>query len=98
MTRNVMCEKKMNTNDKRAYVLHGLKVGLLVSIPAAVLIFGLCYWASTLSTPTASSLAFMFRPWWSNWRPALIIGVPLFVIFGVAGALKARLGLDDDKK
>jgi hypothetical protein len=93
-----MCEKKMNTNDKRAYVLHGLKVGLLVSIPAAVLIFGLCYWASTLSTPTASSLAFMFRPWWSNWRPALIIGVPLFVIFGVAGALKARLGLDDDKK
>jgi len=93
-----MCEKKMNRNNTRVYVLHGLKVGLLVSIPPAVLAFGFCYWASTLSTPTASSLAFVFRPWWGNWRAALIIGVPLFVIFGVAGTLKARLGLDDDKK
>ena len=88
----------MNTNNTHAHVLHGLKVGLFASIPAAVLAFAFCCWASTLSTPTESSLAFMYRPWSSNWRAPLIIGVPLFVIFGVAGMLKARLCLDDDKK
>ena len=83
----------MNTNSTRAHVLHGLKVGLLVSVPAAVLIFALCCWANT-------SVAHSFRPWWrwSNWQSALIIGVPLFVIFGIAGTLKARLDVDDNEE
>ena len=85
-----MCENKMNADDAGNHWWKGAKVGLLVGIPGAVLSFALLCFIASEPAPTLVSLSLAFRPWWSNWWPALIVGLVLFVVFGVAGAIRAR--------
>lgn len=87
-----MCEKKMNANDAGNHWWKGVKIGLLVGIPGAALSFALMCFIAGMPAITIASLSLAFRPWWSNWWPALIVGLVLFVVFGVVGAIRARLG------
>ncbi len=81
----------MHTKTKKFLVL-GASAGVI----GAVLVFGMCLWASTLPAVTQVSLTWSFRPWYrsSNWLAALIA----FAFVGVVAGALAALRPDRSKK
>ncbi len=71
----------------------GLAVGLAAGFTSAVLVFGLCYWASTLPAVSDVSLTWAFRPWWrsSNWMAALWAFAFVGVVLGLLAAFRPDL-------
>jgi hypothetical protein len=71
----------------------GVVVGLVAGFVAAMLVFGLCFWTSTLEAVTPVSLSMSFRPWWreSNWLAALVAFLSAGLVFGVLAALRPDL-------
>ena len=71
----------------------GVVVGLVAGFVAAVLVFGLCVWASTWPAVTDVSLTWSFRPWWreSNWLFPLAAFFVVGVLFGLLAAFRPDL-------
>jgi hypothetical protein len=68
----------------------GLVAGLIVGLVAAVLVFGLCVWASTWPAFSEVSATWSFRPWWreSNWLITIAAFVFVSVVAGVLAAFR----------
>jgi hypothetical protein len=70
----------MNSMLKRA-----VSTGAIGGFVAAVLVFGVCVWTSSLEAVTEVSLSLSFRPWWraSNWVAAAVAFTIVAVILGL---------------
>jgi amino acid transporter len=71
----------------------GVVFGLVGGFVAAMLVFGLCFWMSTLPAVTPASLSLAFRPWWreSNWLAALVACLSTGLVFAILAALRPDL-------
>jgi hypothetical protein len=82
----------VNSMLKRAVV-----IGAVGGFIAAVIVFSVCVWVSSLQAATEVSLSLAFRPWWraSNW----VAGAVAFVIAAaILGARAACLSPLKEKK
>ena len=68
----------------------GLTVGLISGLAGALLVLGLCVWASTWPAVTDVSLTWSFRPWWreSNWLFTFGAFIFVGVIMGVLASFR----------
>ena len=78
----------MNPNLKK-----GLVVGVIAGFVAAVVVFGLCVWASTWPAFSDVSLTWSFRPWWreSNWLFAAAAFVFVGLVVGVLTTFRPNM-------
>jgi hypothetical protein len=70
----------------------GAVVGITGGTAAAVLVFALCFWASTWPALGPVSLTWSFRPWWraSNWAAALVTFICVAVLLGFRAVRRAE--------
>ena len=68
----------------------GLVVGLIAGLVAAVSVFGLCFWCSTLTPLWDGDLTWAFRPWWrlDNWLSSLAVFAFVGILSGVVAAFR----------
>ena len=69
---------------------HGVAVGIISGFIAGVLWFLLCCWVASLPAVTDVSLSLAFRPWWSNWKSALVVFAVVFVLMGLIATLRPK--------
>ncbi len=68
----------------------GVVVGLIAGLLAAVSVFGLCFWMSTLPPLWDGDLTWAFRPWWrlDNWLGSLAVFAFVGIPSGVVAAFR----------
>ena len=73
----------------------GMVVGFIAGLIGAVIVLGMCVWASTWPTVTEVSLRWAFRPWWrgSNWLEVIGAFILFGLSFGVLAALRPEVGV-----
>ena len=72
------------------YIKRGLKAGIVTGLIAGVLWFLWCCRMASLPEVSDVSLSLALRPWWSNWKSALVVFAFFFVLVGALAALRPK--------